>query len=137
MRTYHLLATTNYPLHPGETATYSGGETLKMAYTNLKDFGGDAGRAFEGMRRQYQNNTWSEILNEMRAASADPAVEAAELLEIKTSASASEVRKAHRNLAMLHHPDKVGDSAEAQQKMSRLNWAKDVLLKRERDQSEW
>jgi len=29
----------------------------------------------------------------------------------------------------------VGDSAEAQQKMARLNWAKDVLLKRE--QSEW
>ena len=46
-----------------------------------------------------------------------------------------QVRKAHRNLAMRHHPDKVGDSAEAQQKMARLNWAKDVLLKRE--QSEW
>ena len=71
----------------------------------------------------------------MRAAFADPAVEAAEILEIKTSASAAEVRKAHRNLAMRHHPDKVGDSAEAQQKMARLNWAKDVLLKRE--PSEW
>jgi len=119
----------------GETATYSGGETFHMAYANLKDFGGDAGRAFESVRRQYQNNTWGEILSEMRAAFADPAVEAAEVLKIKTSASATEVRKAHRDLARLHHPDKVGDSAEAQQKMSRLNWAKDVLLKR--GQEEW
>ena len=42
---------------------------------------------------------------------------------------------AYSNPNPRHHPNKVGDSAEAQQKMARLNWAKDVLLKRE--QSEW
>lgn len=113
----------------GETSTYSGPEAFDMAYSNLKAFGGDAGWAIHTFRQQYQNTSWTDILAELREAFADPAVEAAEVLQIKSSASATEVRKAHRDLARLHHPDKVGDSAEAQQKMARLNWAKDVLLK--------
>ena len=60
------------------------------------------------------------------------AVEASEVLGVARSATAAEVRKAHRDLARQNHPDKVGGSPEAQaaaeEKMQKLNWAKEVLL---------
>jgi hypothetical protein len=117
----------------GETTTYSGREAYELAFTNLQAFSGDASRAIHQLRQQYQNSSWSDILAELREAFADPAVEAAEVLGVPRGASAAEVRKAHRELARAHHPDKVGDSAEAQQKMARINWAKDVLMARHTD----
>ena len=47
-------------------------------------------------------------------------------------AGLEEIKRAHRNLARRHHPDKVGDDAtlqeEAKMLMQRLNWAKEVLV---------
>ena len=57
------------------------------------------------------------------------------VLGVEFGTPTEQIQKKYKRAAILYHPDKVGDSAEAQQKMARLNWAKDVLLKRE--QSEW
>ena len=89
-------------------------------------------RLMEQLRAQYGNRSWTEILAEIREAFANPAVEASEVLGVARSATAAEVRKAHRDLARQNHPDKVGGSPEAQaaaeEKMQKLNWAKEVLL---------
>ena len=63
------------------------------------------------MRERYKRKSWSEIWEELRAAFRDPAVEAAELLSVPTDASAAVIKRRHRELALLQHPDKVCTSA--------------------------
>lgn len=117
----------------GKTTTYTGPEALHRVYVNTLELKGETSKVVEQLRAQYGNKTWTEILAEVREAFADPAVEASEVLGVSSSATAAEVRKAHRDLARQHHPDKVGNSpelqAQAEQKMQKLNWAKEVLLK--------
>ena len=78
-----------------------------------------------------KGKTWQEIWDELKEAFRDPAVEAAQVLGVSADASLEEVKRAHRNLARKHHPDKVGDDAEQQEAaklfMQKLNWAKEVL----------
>ena len=79
-----------------------------------------------------QGKTWAELWSDVRLAFRDPAIDAAEELGVARGAPADEIKQAYRRLARQHHPDKVGDSVEAakqaEAKMARINWAKEVLL---------
>jgi curved DNA-binding protein CbpA len=56
------------------------------------------------------------------------------LLEVNETASADVIRAAYKTLAMINHPDKARDSDRAlkEEKMKKLNYARDVLLDPER-----
>tara|TARA_B110000977_G_C10987341_1_gene458461 strand:+ start:362 stop:1090 length:729 start_codon:yes stop_codon:yes gene_type:complete len=46
------------------------------------------------------------------------------ILELETTATDNEVKKAYRKMAMKHHPDKLSDLSEAQQKMGKEKFLK-------------
>lgn len=50
-----------------------------------------------------------------------------EILQVKTSASASEIKTAYRRLALRYHPDK-NQSSLAEEKFKRINEAYEVLM---------
>ena len=54
----------------------------------------------------------------------------AQVLGVERGASPQAIKKAHRQLAITHHPDKVDAERqeEAKKLMQRINWAKEVLL---------
>ena len=116
----------------GKKTTLTGAEALHKLYASTLELKGEGSKLMEQLRAQYGNRSWTDILAEIREAFANPAVEASEVLGVARSATAAEVRKAHRDLARQNHPDKVGGSPEAQaaaeEKMQKLNWAKEVLL---------
>src|ERR1043166_8233151 len=51
-----------------------------------------------------------------------------QILEVKHTASAKEIKAAYKRLARLRHPDLNGGSAEAAQAFVRLSHARDILL---------
>ena len=117
----------------GLRTTYTGPEALHLAYESLGSFSTDLRAALSSLYERHKHQSWSELWEEVRAAFRDPAVEAAQVLGVATDASADEVRKAHRQLARVHHPDKISGlepdrQEEAKHAMQRLNWAKELLL---------
>ena len=50
-----------------------------------------------------------------------------ELLGVDRKASAEEIKKAYRKLAMKYHPDQNQDNKEAEAKFKEINEAYDVL----------
>ena len=50
-----------------------------------------------------------------------------DLLEVSTTASADEIKKAFRKQAMKYHPDRNPDNKEAEQKFKQINEAYEVL----------
>jgi molecular chaperone DnaJ len=50
-----------------------------------------------------------------------------EVLGVSKGASADELKKAYRKLAMAHHPDRNHDDKQAESKFKELNEAYDVL----------
>ncbi len=50
-----------------------------------------------------------------------------EVLEVNKNATADEIKKAYRRLAMQHHPDRNGDDKEAEHRFKQINEAYDVL----------
>jgi DnaJ like chaperone protein len=61
-------------------------------------------------------------------------LEAYKVLEIDSSATDDEVKKAYRKLALKHHPDKVATLGEdikkaAEEKFQQINNAKDIIFK--------
>src|SRR5215475_12105512 len=50
-----------------------------------------------------------------------------ELLGVNRSASADDIKKAFRKLAMQHHPDRNRDDKEAERKFKEINHAYDIL----------
>ena len=115
----------------GVTKTMHGPEALKEAYTTIRTLTSDVRTATSMLWERQRHKTWSEMLGELREAFRDPAVEAAELLGVSPDAPLEEIKRAHRNLARKHHPDKVGEDPQlqeaAKQLMQRLNWAKETL----------
>lgn len=115
----------------GITHTMSGPEALHAAYQQLGVLTSDIRAASAMLWERQKGKTWQEIWDELKEAFRDPAVEAAQVLGVSADASLEEVKRAHRNLARKHHPDKVGDDAEQQEAaklfMQKLNWAKEVL----------
>jgi len=55
-------------------------------------------------------------------------------LEISADASADDVRRAYRRLALLHHPDKNGNSAESTQRFQQVTAAYETLSDADRRQ---
>jgi DnaJ family protein C protein 22 len=114
----------------GETKTMAGPEALAAAWEGVGALSADVRQAAGMLWERQKGRSWSEIYAEIREAFRDPSVEAAEELGIAVDAPAEEIKRAHRQLARLHHPDKVEPAAqeEAKKRMQKLNWAKEVML---------
>ena len=127
---FYLNGTYTYTDAAKGPTTVSGPEALRLAYDGLGDFSRDLRSALSTLYARQQAKTWEQMWGELREALRDPAVEAAALLGVSADASAEEVKRAHRQLARLHHPDKAPPEKQEEAKllMQRLNWAKEVLV---------
>lgn len=114
----------------GLPSTMKGPQALRAAYDSLGGLTTDIHAAASTLWAQQQGKTWSEMWAELRAAFRDPAVEAREVLGLSADATAEEVKRAHRQLARVHHPDKVEPEKQEEAKvlMQKINWAKEVLV---------
>lgn len=56
-----------------------------------------------------------------------PREEAYATLELSMRASEKEIKQAYRRLALLYHPDRVGNNSEANERMSLINDAYAML----------
>ena len=121
----------------GGKKTYSGPEAISLFAENVAKLGSDIGDLGSQLYNQNKHKSFYEMLADLKALFADPAKEAAEVLGVDASASESAIKKAYRDLARQHHPDKQGAGddetrARAEQAMQRVNWAKEVLLSKSR-----
>ena len=114
----------------GLPSTMAGPEALRAAYASLGGLTTDIHAAASTLWAQQKGKTWSEMWAELRAAFRDPAIEAREVLGLTADATADEVKRAHRQLARKHHPDKVEPEKQEEAKvlMQKINWAKEVLV---------
>ena len=114
----------------GRKTTMAGPEALRAGWENAKLFSRDLSAGLSMLWEREKSKSWREIWEELRAAFKDPTAEAAELLGVAAEAPAEEVKRAHRQLARLHHPDKVEPAKQEEAKifMQRINWAKEVML---------
>ena len=94
---------------------------------------------WQQFRNHVEHVGWEKLWQEIRDALKDKTAEAARELEMEDQElTPANIRRAHRKLALANHPDKVagkGKAAEAEakereEKMKRLNNAKELLLKR-------
>ena len=118
----------------GETVTYTGPEALRAAWEGLGELSADVSVSVQRLWAMQQGKTWTQVWEAVRSAFRDPSYEAAEVLGITPDASVSQIKTAHRRLALQHHPDKVGEDErtqeEAKKYMQRINWAKETLMGR-------
>ena len=127
---FHLNGSfTHTDQETGVTTRMSGPEALSALWRNAAAFSGELGEALGMLRERHKGKTWPELWLEFVEAFRDPSAEAAAVLGVSVDASAEEVKRAHRNLARLNHPDKVEPERqdEAKQLMQKINWAKEVL----------
>lgn len=54
--------------------------------------------------------------------------QAQRLLGLREAASLKEIKRAYRNMAFRHHPDRTGNDRECEEEMKRLNRAYKLLM---------
>ena len=123
----------------GESITLQGPEIFRDAASHLSNGYAAVLPLWQQFRNHVEHVGWEKLWQEIRDALKDKTAEAARELEMEDQElTPANIRRAHRKLALANHPDKVagkGKAAEAEaaareEKMNRLNNAKELLLKR-------
>ena len=100
---FHLNGSFTYTdSETGKPTTLQGPEALRTAWKHLGEFSGEFKSVMQGLWLRHKDQSWSEVLKEMRDTFRDPSYEAAEVLGISASASLDEIKSAYRQLARQH-----------------------------------
>ena len=123
----------------GESITLQGPEIFRDAASHLSNGYAAVLPLWQQFRNHVEHVGWEKLWQEIRDALKDKTAEAARELEMEDQElTPANIRRAHRKLALANHPDKVAGKRKAaeaeamarEEKMKRLNNAKELLLKR-------